>query len=137
MFGYVWRNIQLEDHIIKFWSKVPNDMRYLTALQHEYDIIYNSELLEAVGIKPESKRRTLVPNLEDRFRGRFPKYYRKLDFTRRSRALENAYDEHPLLWYNIISRREFQRFKESVSNIIGVQSIKYLRDFLKENDHHL
>lgn len=136
MYGYVWRNIQLEKNIIKFWSKVPNDMRYLTALQHEYDMIYNSELIEAVGIKPESMRRTLVPNIKDKFRARFPKYYRRIDFLNKSKALTNAYDEHPLLWYNIISRREFERFKESVSSITGVQSIKYLRDFFKENDHN-
>lgn len=70
-------------------------------------------------------------------RRKFPSLYRKLDFNRRSRALKNKYDNDDLLWFNIISRREFTRFRPNISNIIAVESIKYLREFCKDTGHTL
>ncbi|MDO5718728.1 MAG: hypothetical protein Q4P34_07075 [Tissierellia bacterium] len=137
IYGYVWRNIQLDKEIVDFWSKVPNDIRYMSMLQKEYDAKFNPELTERLGLNRDLKKNSVKLNAGDKFRLRFPKLYRKLVFSRKSKSLVNAYDHDPMLWYNIISRREFTRFRESIANIIGVESIKYLRDFCKEYECHL
>ncbi len=137
MFGYRWRNVQIQKKITDFWSKVPHKMRYQGILQNMYDKTYNQDLLDYLGCDPYPVRHKTELDLMDKFSLKFPDLYRKYEFRKKSNKIRTAYDDDPLLWYNIISRRDFNRMRPEVSYILGVQSIKYIWSFLKENDFEI
>lgn len=137
MYGYRWINIQMERSITDFWSKVPAAMRYQGILQHRYDALYNKEILAYLDCKPYPLRYDMTLDFKDRLRLSFPDKCRKLEFKRQSNALRDQYDSHPLLWYNIVSRRDFDRMRPEIANMLGLLSIKYIWDFLKENNFEI
>lgn len=135
-FGFEWRNIQLDKEIVDFWNRVPAKVRYENSLQVLYDKTYDKKLLEAIGME-EEKMRKINSDFLDIIRLKLPKQYRKIDFNRRTKKLKNAYDKDELLWFNIVSRREFDRYKENITDILAVQSLHYLREFLNRNNFSL
>lgn len=132
--GFVWRNIQLDSSILDFWFRVPNHMRYSQTLQAMYDEKYQKDLLEHAGIEGVKELKEDRLHMMDWIRLKFPILYRNINFRKKSNQLENAYDDDPLLWYNIISRRHFDRLKTSVTSIIGIQTLVYLRKFFIKYD---
>ncbi|MDO5689190.1 MAG: hypothetical protein Q4G61_02945 [Tissierellia bacterium] len=136
MYHYQWRNIQLEKGILEFWERVPDAYKYTQRIQQELDLRYEAELLEYIGI---SGVRAILPTagLKDFMRSRFPGIYRRLSFLLRANRIKGEYDHHPMLWYNILSRREFEHFSDSITNIHGALSVKYLRDFCKDNNYQI
>ena len=137
MFGYRWRNVQMDRRILDYWAKLPEDVKYKRTIQNLYDKKYNQDLLDYLGAKPIEVRTDTSLNMADHLKNAFPEAYRKHRAKKKSRALRQAYDLDPLLWYNIVSRRDFEQLRPNITNILGLLSIQYIWDFIKENDFDL
>lgn len=137
MYGYTWKNLQIEKNIVDFWSKVPANIKYKGILQNTYDRKYNQDLLDFIGSEPSKVAPDPKLDFKDRLRNTFPALYRRYEFKKKSKGLVKAYDEDPLLWYNIVSRRDFEKMRPKITNILGMLSIKYIWDFMKENNFDL
>lgn len=131
-FGFEWRNPQLNREMIQFWLELPKNTKHSRALLKAYEEKHLSQVNEAIGLREAQVKfyRNIHPF--ENIRAVFPNLYRRLAINKRSSKLEKAYDKDPMNWFNIISRREFHRFKGSITSITGVIAIKYIRDFCKD-----
>lgn len=133
-FNFEWRNVHMNLELIRYWWNMPSIYKYGGVVKNTFDQDHNDDFISGLGFSPYPTKRVSHLGFRDIMRIRFPGMSRRLDFIRRSRLLKDAYDEDPILWYNIISRRDFELLKSKITGITGVQAIMLLREEIKS--HH-